>query len=74
MLRIRSHVIVQPKHEFRAAEFQLRVDPRLRSPDGIDAATILVSTTMVKKHKREDFINLYNFHFSSSLSGRGADS
>ena len=44
VLRIRSHLIVQPKHEFRAAEFQLRVDPRLRSPDGIDAATILVST------------------------------
>ena len=59
VLRIRSHLIVQPKHEFRAAEFQLRVDPRLQSPDGIDAATILVSTIMVKKHKREDLIDLY---------------
>ena len=29
--------------KFRAAEFQLKVDPSLRSPDGRDAAVILAS-------------------------------
>ena len=41
--------------KFRAAEFQLRVDPHLRSPDGKDSAIILASThrlsRMLKKLK-----------------------
>ena len=56
LLQTRSHTLdpVQIK-QFRAAEFQLRVDPHLRSPDGKDSAIILASThrlsRMLKKLK-----------------------
>ena len=63
---------VQPKHEFRAAEFQLRVDPRLQSGDGRDAVIILASITsrMDKQHKRQ---KCPTFTFPC-LSGRRLDS
>ena len=35
--------------KFRAAEFQLKVDPHLRSPDGRDAALILASTHILSR-------------------------